>query len=78
MLTFIDDYSRLCWVYLLKEKSQVFEFCKAFHSMIKNETQLNIGILGTNNGGEYTSNDFEQYLKDNGIKHQTKIPYNPQ
>ena len=77
MLTFIDDYSRMCWVYLLKDKSQVFENFKTFHSMVKNESHLNIGILRIDNGGEYTSNDFEQYLKDNRIKHQTIIPYNP-
>lgn len=78
MLTFIDDYSRMCLMYLLKDKSQVFANFKTFHSMIKNETQLNIGILRTDNGGEYTSNDFEQYSKENDIKHQTTIPYNPQ
>jgi len=77
VLTFIDDYSRMCWVYLLKDKSQVFEVFKTFHFMIKNETQQNIGILRTDNGGEYTSHNFEQYLKDNRIKHQTTIPSNP-
>lgn len=42
MLNFIDDYSRMCWVYLLKYKSQVFENFKTFHSKVKNGTQLNI------------------------------------
>lgn len=46
--------------------------------MIKNEAQQNIGILRIDNGDEYISNDFEQYLKDNGIKHKITIPYNPQ
>eukprot|EP00253_Pinus_taeda_P003263 PITA_03263 len=46
--------------------------------MIKNETQQNIGILRTDNSVKYTSHAFEEYLKDNGIKHQTTIPYNPQ
>ena len=76
--TFIDDYLRMCWVYLLTNKSQVFDVLKKNHSMIKNETQQNIGILRIDNGGEYTSHAFEQYLKDNGIKHKTTIPYNPQ
>ena len=39
VLTFIDDYSRMCSVYFLKNKSQVFEFFKTFHLMIKNDTQ---------------------------------------
>lgn len=32
-------------------------------------------MLRTDNDDEYTSHAFEQYLKDNGIKHQTTIPY---
>lgn len=67
----------MCRVYLLENKSQVFEVFKTFHLMIKNETQQSIVILRTDNSGEYTSHIFEQYLKDNGIKHQTSIPYNP-
>lgn len=77
-MTFIDDYMRMCWVYLLKEKPQSFDTFKIFHLWIKNETQPNIGTLRSNNGGEYTSKDFEKYLQNNGIKHQTNVPYHPQ
>jgi len=56
----------------------MLEVFKTFHLMIKNATQKNIEILRTNNSGEYTSHVFEQYLNDNGIKHQTTTPYNPQ
>ena len=38
IMTFIDDYTRMCWVYLLKEKSQAFDTFKNFHLWIKNET----------------------------------------
>ena len=78
IMTFIDDFTRMCWVYLLKEKSQAFDTFRNFHLWIKNEAQLNIGTLRTDNGGEYTSQDFEKYLQKNGIKHQTIVPYNPQ
>ena len=44
---------------------------------IKNVAQLNIGTRRTGNGGEYASQDFEKYLQENGIKHQTTVPYNP-
>ena len=44
----------------------------------KNETHVNIKTIRTNNGGEYETHYFEKYLQDNGIKHQTTIPYNPQ
>lgn len=55
VLTFIDDYSRMGWVYLLNDKSHVFEVFKTFHLMIKNETQQNIGILITDNWLVYFS-----------------------
>ena len=77
MMTFLDNFTRMCWVYLLKAKSQAFDTFKKFHLWIKNEAQLNSGTLRTDNGGEYTSQDFEKYLQENGIKHQTIVPYNP-
>ena len=76
--TFIEDFTWMCWVYLLKAKYQAFDTFRNFHLWIKNEAQLNIGTLQTNNGGEYPSQYFEKYLQENDIKHQTTIPYNPQ
>ena len=78
IISFIDDYTRMCWVYLLKDKSQVFETFKNFHVWIQNEAQSHIGSLCIDNGREYTSNEFESYLFQHGIKHQTTVPYNPQ
>ena len=78
LMNFIGDYTRMCWVYLLKVKSQAFDTFINFNLWIKNETQLSIGTLRTDNGGEYTSKDFEKYLQNNGIKHQIIVPYNPQ
>jgi transposase InsO family protein len=78
IMSFIDDYTRMCWVYLLKDKSQAFETFKNFHVWIQNEAQSHIGTLCTDNGREYTSNEFENYLRQHGIQHQTIVPYNPQ
>jgi transposase InsO family protein len=62
----------------LKQNSQAFETFKNFYLWIENETQTRIGTLCTDNGGEYTSNEFESYLRQHGIKHQTIVPYNSQ
>jgi len=78
IMTFIDDYTRMCWVYLLKDKSQALETFKNFHVWIQNETRSHIGSLRIDNGREHTSNEFESYLHQHGIKHQTTVPYNPQ
>jgi transposase InsO family protein len=58
IMYFIDDYTRMCWVYFLKEKSQSFETFKNFDVWIQNEARSHIGCLHTNNGREYTSNKF--------------------
>jgi len=34
--------------------------------------------LRTDNGGEFTSREFETYLKLKGIKHEVTVPYTPQ
>ena len=31
--TFNDEYSRYCWIYFLKKKSEVFETFKSFKSL---------------------------------------------
>ena len=61
-MSFIDDYTRMCWVYLLKDKSQAFEIFKIFHVWIQNEEKTKIDILCIDNRGKYTSNNFENYL----------------
>ncbi|MCO5572608.1 hypothetical protein L7F22_026365 [Adiantum nelumboides] len=37
-VTFIDDFSRFCWVYPLKAKSDVFAIFQHYVSMVENET----------------------------------------
>ena len=47
-IIFIDDHTSLCWVFLLKEKSDVEYTFQFFHKMIKTHIQ----ILHTDNGRE--------------------------
>jgi len=68
LMTFIDDYIRMCWVYLLKNKSDAFQTFKNFRTWIKNYAQSHIGSIFIDNGKEYTSNEFENYLRQHGIK----------
>jgi hypothetical protein len=52
---FIDDYSRKCWIYFLKDKSDTFDKFKEYKSFIEKKTQKHIRTLRTNNGGEFES-----------------------
>ncbi|XP_061717605.1 uncharacterized protein LOC133525334 [Cydia pomonella] len=75
LLTFTDDYSRKSFAYIMKNKSQVFDCFKHFKAMVEKEKSLPILCLRSDNGGEFTSSKFTQYLKEHGIIHQTTIPY---
>ena len=77
-ITFIDDYSRKTWIYFLKAKSEVFEKFKEFKALIENLSDKKIKTLRSDNGGEYTSKDFEAFCKDAEIKRELTTPYNPQ
>jgi transposase InsO family protein len=41
-------------------------------------TGKKIKVLRTNNEGEYTSKEFNDFCKKEGIKRQLLVPYNPQ
>ena len=59
---FIDDHSRKAWIYLLKDKSETFDRFKEFKALIENQTGRHIRILRSDNGGEYESNEFDDFL----------------
>ncbi|MCO5550359.1 hypothetical protein L7F22_003843 [Adiantum nelumboides] len=77
-VTFIDDFSRFCWVYPLKAKSDVFAIFQHYVSMVENETGCKVQTLCTDRGGEYMSGAFKDFLGKKGIKHQCTMPYTPQ
>lgn len=72
-LTFIDDKSRWCEIYFLKKKSEVFEKFKEYKSMVETRTNKKIKAIRSDNGTEYTSNEFTSYLKKEGIKHEFTV-----
>ena len=58
VLTFIDDFSRYCWVYFLKLKSEVFDLFKVFRALVENQSGRKLKILKFDNGGEYFKYEF--------------------
>ena len=52
------------WVYSLRTKDQVFErFVQLKHSLREKSSEKKLKILRTDNGGEFTSTQFEDFLK---------------
>lgn len=77
-MTFIDDRSRYGSITMLKKKSEAFAAFIGFRTMIENQTGRRIRALRSDNGGEYISKDFNEYLRSYGIQHQLTTPYTPQ
>ena len=77
-VTFIDDHTRVCWVYLLKEKSEVPQIFEKFHSMIKTQYNAPIKIIRTDNGTEYFNSVLNQFLSTNGLLHHSSCVDSPQ
>ena len=62
-LTFIDDYTRWCWIYFLTQKSQVAEKFGEFKKMVENQAKCKIKCIRTDNGGEYTGHFLSKYMQ---------------
>ena len=77
-LSFIDDKTRYVWVCILKTKDQVFEKFLEWKSMAERSTGKKLQILRTDNGGEFTSKEFQAYLKTEGVRHELTVPKNPE
>lgn len=77
-LLFIDDYSRMTFIYFLKKKNEAFSKFKEFKSVVENQLDKKIKMLRTDNGLEFCNKEFESYLKNAGIIHQKTNYYTPE
>nr|GEX38898.1 zinc finger, CCHC-type [Tanacetum cinerariifolium] len=59
-------------------KDQAFDTFKEYKKTIEKELGTTLKMLRTDRGGEFTSNEFTQYCKENGIARQLTAPYSPQ
>lgn len=74
-LLFVDDHTRLSWVFIMKEKSETSSIFKSFHAMIKTQFSTNIQIFRTDRA-KYFFNTAYQPTK--GIVHESSCVDTPQ
>ena len=65
----------MAWVYPLKRKSDAYVIFRQWKPLVENETGECSMLFRTDNGGEYTSDAFVEYLQNEGIHHQTTTPH---
>ncbi len=78
VVTFTDDFTRYTVVYFLKMKNEVFAKFLEYKALMEKQTSKQIKTLRSDNGGEYISNAFNDFLRANGIRHETTVPYTPE
>ncbi|CAI7770970.1 unnamed protein product, partial [Closterium sp. NIES-53] len=78
ILTIVDVYTRMTWVYVLSKKSDVAETVKTdWLPMVERQQDRLVKAIRTDRGGEFLSKDFGLWLKKNGIRHSLTMPYSP-
>ena len=74
----MDDHTHHVWVYVLKHKDEVSGKFLEWKALVEKFSGRKVKILRTDNGGEYTSMELENYLKKEGITHQLTVPKTPE
>ena len=77
-ITFIDDFTRYGYIYLISHNSQALDCFIKFINLVENQLDKKIKALRIDRGREYLSDQFKQLCDENGIVYQLTILYTPQ
>jgi GAG-pre-integrase domain len=61
-VSFIGCFSRMTWLYLMKNKSDVFACFKDFHKGIQTQYGAVVKVLRSDNGTKYINRAFGEYM----------------
>lgn len=64
----VDDYSRFMWVVSLKSKDKLMQAFKKVKASLELEADVKVKVFHTSRGSEFTSDAFNQYYNEQGIK----------
>jgi transposase InsO family protein len=77
-LVIVDDFSRFTWVFFLQDKSRTQGTLNRFLRRAQNEFELKVKKIRSDNGSEFKNLQVEEFLEEEGIKHEFSAPYTPQ
>lgn len=77
-ITFIDDYSRYGYIYLMRCKSECVKKFREYKAKTKKLLGKCLKILRSDHGGEYFLGEFRDYLAAKEITSQLSAPGMPQ
>lgn len=73
--TFLDDHTRVLYIALLGKKSDALEAFKTWLAKVERQSGLKVKAFKSDNGGEYISRDFTDFLASQGIEQQFTSPH---
>ena len=74
-ISFTDDFSGAMFVYFLKQKNKTVRATEQF--LADCAPYGKVKTIRSDNGTEFTSEDFSSLLRKNNIKHERSVPYSP-
>jgi hypothetical protein len=77
-IVIVDNYSHFTWVFFLQDKSETQKVLKKFLRMVQNEFDAKVKKIRSDNGTEFKNTQVEDFLDEEGIKHEFLAPYTPQ
>jgi hypothetical protein len=72
-VSFIDDYSKFTWIYLLKKRSDVYQVFLNFQQLVERKFNRKIITMQTDWGGEYEN--LHSFFQKVGITHHVSCPH---
>ena len=75
---FVDECTRMTWIYFLRHKSEVFDKFASFFKLVQTQFHTNIKTLRSDNGREFVNSTMTQFCKEKGVIHQTSCAYTPE
>ena len=61
-ITFIDDYSRCTWLFLMKTRAELFSIFQKFHDEVRTQFNTSICILRSDSTKEYLYGPFSSFM----------------
>jgi transposase InsO family protein len=77
-LVIIDDYSHFTLVFFLQYTSKTKDVLKKLLRMTQNKFDAKVKKIRSDNCTEFKNTQVEDFLDEEGIKHEFSAPYTPQ
>lgn len=72
-VSFINDCTRVSWIYFMKSKRDVISFIPQFYQMILTQIYTLVQVFHFDNGHEFVNQSLTTFFHTDGILHQTCV-----